>query len=73
MERTALGSLDGRVVWLNERLTYGPEIGVTDTTVPGVPLDKPEERVNGPNVIPLIKLGVGSVVALLGKPLERAG
>lgn len=46
MERGALRTLDGRVVWLNERLPYGPEVGLTDTIVPGVPLDKPVERAN---------------------------
>ncbi len=39
MERAALGSLDGRVVWLNERLPYDPEVGLTETIVPGMPLD----------------------------------
>ncbi len=46
METAALGSLVGRVVWLNERLPYNPEVVVTDIVVPRVPLDKPVERAN---------------------------
>ena len=38
MDRAALGSLVVRVVWLDERLPYNPEVGVPDIIVPGVPV-----------------------------------
>ena len=38
MGRAALGSPVARVVWLDERLLYNPEVGVTDVIVPGVPV-----------------------------------